>query len=220
LAKQKLPKQLALSVSIGHSVQPDACVAPPHGPKSEYFPNVVVVTHESRKALFYDDLLRGKTVLINFMSIENEAIFRISENLRMVQRHIGPRLGQDVFMYSITIDPENDTPAALDKFAGRLGAEPGWLFLTGEPTAIRRIKSSLFSGDSVHHHGGGGIEDCSLAMVRYGNEAVGLWGTVSSTARPEWIAQRISWVESRPSPAGPFRRRGPFPPNSASSQER
>ena len=215
MANQQQSSQAALSVSIGHSREPLACVTPPNGPKSEYFPNVVVVTHENRKALFYDDLLRGKIVLINFMSIQSESVFRFSENLQKVQHYIGPRLGREVFMYSVTVDPENDTPGALDKFASKLGVDPGWLFLTGEPIAIQRIKSSLFSGDSIHNHAGGASDDCSLAMIRYGNEAVGLWGTVSSAARPEWIAQRVSWVESRRAPTGPFKRCGPFPRDAA-----
>jgi hypothetical protein len=57
-----------------------------------------------------------------------------------------------------------------------------------------------------------------MAMIRYGNEAVGLWGTVPTGARPEWIAQRVSWVESRPVPTGPFKRRGPFPRPTAANQ--
>src|SRR4030081_2960035 len=118
------PRPVA-SLAIGHSHEQAACVSPPNGPKSEYFPNVLVVTHENRKALFYDDLLRGKTVLINFMSSNDEMSFRFAENLRKVQQFIGPRLGRDVFIYSITIDPQNDTPEKLERFAARHGARPG-----------------------------------------------------------------------------------------------
>jgi protein SCO1 len=199
----------ARPVTISHSHEPAACVSPPNGPKSEYFPNLVVVTHENRRALFYDDLLRGKTVLINFMSIKDESRLRISENISKVQRHIGPRLGKDVFLYSITADPVNDTPEALERFAAMHNAQPGWLFLTGDPAAIQRIKDSLFARGTAHQHEA--AEDCSAAMIRYGNEAVGLWGSVPSASRPEWIAQRVSWVESRPMPTRPFRRKGPVP---------
>jgi protein SCO1/2 len=198
-------------VAIGHSVEPRSCASPPNGPKSEYFPNVLLITHENRKALFYDDLLRGKTVLINFVSLRNEVSLRHMENFGKVQHHIGPRLGRDVFMYSITIDPLNDTPAKLESFAAGNPVQPGWLLLTGSPDAIRRVKNSLFAGESAHQHGSEADADCSLSMIRYGNEAVGLWGTVPISSRPEWIAQRVSWVEVRPRPSGPFRRRGPAP---------
>jgi protein SCO1 len=201
--------QPALGVTITHSSQPAACVSPPNGPNSEYFPNVVVLTHTNRKALFYDDLLRAKTVMINFMSIKGHVRFPVSDTIAKVQPHIGPRLGRDVFLYSITNDPLNDTPAALDEFAFQHGAREGWLFLTGEPKSIQRIKDSLFSRAAGHNHAD--MEDCSQGMIRYGNEAVGLWGSVPVSSRPEWIAQRVSWVESRPAPVGPFKRKGPLP---------
>jgi protein SCO1/2 len=199
------------ALAIGHSRQPAGCISPANGPNSEYFPNVLVVTHENRKALFYDDLVRGKTVLINFISLKDELAYRHAQNLRKVQHYIGPRMGRDVFMYSITVDPQNDTPEKLERFAGRHDAQPGWLFLTGAPDAIQRIKNSLFAQGPVHNHDGGAMDDCSKSMIRYGNEAVGLWGTVPSSTSPEWIAQRVSWVKSRPQPTGPFKRRGPAP---------
>jgi protein SCO1/2 len=189
------------------------CGRPLNGPNAGYFPNLVVVTHEGRKALFYDDLLRGKLVFVNFMSIEGDAVSGVTENLAQVQRHLGDRLGRDVFMYSITVDPLHDTPRALADFAERHGAQPGWLFLTGTPSGIATLRGRFFASSSGHSHEGG---DCSTMMLRYGNEAVGLWGSVPATVAPEAIAMRISWVESRPQPNGPPIRKGPMPLDSAS----
>lgn len=200
----------ALDVAIGHSREAAPCVAPPNGPKSEYFPNVVVLTHEGRRALFYDDLLRGKTVMINFMSIKDDARIPITESIAKVQHHIGPRLGRDVFLCSITSDPVNDTPLALERFAASHSAQPGWLFLTGDSGSIQRIKDSLFSHAPGHDHTAM-EEDCSLGIIRYGNELAGLWGSVPFAYQPEQIAQRVSWVETRPAPTGPFKRKGPLP---------
>jgi len=76
-----------------------------------------VITHENRKALFYDDLLRGKTVLIHFMSIRGDRDYRLVANIAKVQKYLQNRLGRDVFIYSITVDPVNDTPDALADFA-------------------------------------------------------------------------------------------------------
>jgi protein SCO1/2 len=36
-------------------------------PFADRFPNVVLKTHEGKTVRFYDDLLKGKIVLINFM---------------------------------------------------------------------------------------------------------------------------------------------------------
>jgi len=186
------------------------CVRPGGGPYAEYFPNVVVHTHEGRKALFYHDLLRGKTVLINCMSVKNETLYPVTANLVEVQRLLGERLGRDVFMYSLTLDPENDTPRVLRSFAEKHGVKPGWFFLSAKPDDVQLLRGRLFAHDAAHH-GSAVVRDCSAGLVRYGNEAVGLWGSVPAKAEPEWIVKRLSWVETRPAPAvGIFKRRGPI----------
>jgi hypothetical protein len=82
-------------------------------------PNVVVQTHEGRRALFYNDLLRGKTVLVHCMSIADETRRPALDSLRAAHHLLGERMGRDVFMYSLTVDPEHDTPGALAAFAER-----------------------------------------------------------------------------------------------------
>jgi protein SCO1/2 len=181
------------------------------GPYAEYFPNVLVYTHDGRKALFYHDLLRGKTVLLNCMSVKNEAKYPVTANLVKVQQLLGERLGRDVFMYSLTVDPENDTPRVLRAFAAKHKVRPGWLFLSARLEDVQTLRGRLFAHDAAHSLGSAVVLDCSMGLVRYGNEAVGLWGSVPAKADPEWIVKRLSWVESRPSaPAAmTFKRRGP-----------
>ena len=190
------------------------CSRPANGPNAHRFPNVVVYTHEGRKALFYDDLLRGKMVMINCMSIKNEALFSVSRNLAKVQRLLGDRLGRDLFMYPISVDPEHDTPRVLKAFAEEHQAKPGWMFLTGEPGVIELLRSRLFVSEGSHHdHGVGRIEDCSLALVRYGNEVVGLWGSVPAKTDPAAIAMRLSWIGSGQPASKIVTRGGPIPPS-------
>ncbi|HZG53816.1 MAG TPA: hypothetical protein VEZ40_17060 [Pyrinomonadaceae bacterium] len=189
------------------------CVRPAGGGTyANYFPNVVVHTHDGRKALFYQDLLRGRAVLINCMSIRNEALYPVTANLVRVQRLLGERLGRDVFMYSLSVDSENDTPAALRAFAERHGVGAGWLFLSAGAEAVQAVRGRLFAHNGAPpRQGSAPAKDSSMGLVRYGNEAVGLWGSVPSKAEPEWIVERLSWVEARPAPAaGEFRRGGPF----------
>jgi protein SCO1/2 len=187
------------------------CVRPPNGPNAEYFPNLPVTTHENRKALFYDDLLRGKTVLIQFMSIKDDDTYRFTANIAKVQQLLGDRLGRDVFIYSITTDPANDRPRDLAALAEKHGAQDGWLFLTGEPAVLQRIQGSFFARNApVGAHDHAEMEDCSIGVIRYGNEAAGTWSSCPAHTDPEWIAQRVSWVQSRDVPVG-FKRRGPAP---------
>ncbi|HEX7184227.1 MAG TPA: SCO family protein [Thermoanaerobaculia bacterium] len=189
----------------------ERCVRPGRGPNADYFPNVVVHTHQGQRALFYDDLLTGRTVLVHCMSIATEPVYRSVERLARVQPFLGDRRGREVFIYSLTVDPQRDTPRALRDFAERIGVRSGWLFLTGAPTDMELLRSRLFVRGAPHHHSAGPGEDCSMGLARYGNAAVGLWGSVPAQANPEWIARRLAWVQPRERPAGPPRRRGPGP---------
>ncbi len=204
----------ALSLAPGDLPQNNSssdCSRPLTGPHSGHFPNVVVYTHDGRKALFYDDLLRGKMVMINCMSIKNENSFPVTRNLARVQRLLGNRLGRDLFMYSITVDPEHDTPKALAAFAEKPQAGPGWMFLTGERAVLELLRSRLFMNPDHHDHEHGPVEDCSMALIRYGNEAVGVWGSVPAKKDPVQIATRLSWIESGQPAAVKVTRGGPMP---------
>ena len=187
-----------------------ACERPARGPKGDYFPHVVVTTHLGERAIFYDDLLAQKIVLINCMSVRRDEVYPVTGNLAKVQPFLGERLGRDVFMYSLTVDPEHDTPRVLEDFARRHGARPGWLFLTGAPEDMEALRGRLFSHNPGLPHGAG-ARDCSVGLARYGNEAIGLWGSVPCQADPQWIARRLSWVVPRDRQANTFRRGGPAP---------
>lgn len=193
----------------------EPCVRPARerGKNSEYFPNVVLTAHDGRRVLFYDDLLAGgKTVLIHCMSIAHDAVYPVVGNLARVQPYLGHHLGRDVFLYSLSVDPD-DTPEALRELAGRYGARPGWLFLTGEAADVELLRGKLFAHNGPHHDGlhSHGGKDCSIGLARYGNESIGLWGACPTKSNPEWIARRLSWVvPGRPLAAG-HRRRGPRP---------
>jgi protein SCO1/2 len=196
----------AIALGLGED-----CERPARGPNAADFPNHVVISHQGAKALFYDDLVAGRMVVLHCMSIATEPQYRTAESLARVQPLLAGRLGRDVFFYSLTVDPERDTVHALRDFAARHEAGPGWSFLTGEPAALLDLKARLFSHAGHLHGAAGEAEDCAMAMLRYGNAAVGLWGSVPARSAPEWIVRRLSWVEAREPVTGPPRRGGPDP---------
>src|SRR5689334_24980607 len=82
--------------------------------QKRYFPNFELTTHEGKKVHFYDDLIKDKIVVINFMYAQCEGIcVPVTQNLKRVQNLLGRRVGRDIFMYSITLKPEGDTPEKL-----------------------------------------------------------------------------------------------------------
>ncbi|MBT9316921.1 SCO family protein [Leptothoe spongobia] len=189
----------------------ESCTPPRRGPYADYFPNVIVYDHEHQKARFYDDLLLDRMVLINCMSVQDDAVRPVTQNLLQVQNLLGHRLGRDVFMYSLTIDPERDTPTVLRAFADHHGVKPGWQFLTGTSEVMTTLRDRLFAHSGGHAPGTNPESDCSMGMIRYGNESVGLWGSVATLAKPEQIVQRVAWITPRAQPEGAPRRSGPLP---------
>jgi len=84
------------------------------GSKAGYFPNVLLRTHENQQVRFYDDLIRGKCVMITMLYASCEGICpRMTSNLARVQQLLGERVGRDIFMYSLTLKPQQDMPEVL-----------------------------------------------------------------------------------------------------------
>jgi protein SCO1/2 len=162
--------------------------------QARYFPNVELLTHEGRKVRFYDDLIRDKIVLINFMYAECTGICPgITANLQRVQRLLGDRVGRDIFMYSLTLKPEQDTPEALAEYAKMHKVGPGWQYLTGSPADLELLRRKLgftdpdplVDADKSNH----------IGNVRYGNEPLQLWAACPGMSNPKMIVESISWLE-------------------------
>jgi protein SCO1 len=160
------------------------------------FINNTLVTHDGETMRFYDDLIKGKTVLINFMYVacKNEGFCpMMAFNLAKVQTLLGDRLGKDVFMYSITLDPEHDTPKVLASYASHFKAKPGgWRFITGTPQDIADVRTNLGfrwanpkqDGDKQEH----------IGILKYGIEPLERWGTCPALSKPEVINAYLDWM--------------------------
>ncbi|HEY2170928.1 MAG TPA: SCO family protein [Candidatus Angelobacter sp.] len=177
------------------------CARPLRGPHAECIPNIIVRTHLNQRAWFYDDLIWRKTFLIHCIDSKTPESFAALKTMARVQALLDKRMGHDVFIYSITADPASDTPSNLRSLAEQYGAHEGWLFLTGEEKALEQLRRRIFIYNGGH--------DCSMMLVRYGNEAVGVWGGIPASNSPEEIAERIAWITPREIPAGPPQRGGP-----------
>lgn len=161
-----------------------------------YFPNCSLRTHDGRTVRFYDDLVKGKVVAINMMYARCEGICpRMTDNLLRVQAALGERLGKEVFMYSITLQPAHDTPEVLQQYVKRQRQEPRWPFLTGTVDDIELVRHRLgfydvdpeVDADRKQHTG----------MVRLGNERLDRWTMTPALAKPDQIAGAILRLRGR-----------------------
>lgn len=82
--------------------------------------------------------LRDKIVLLDFIFTRCPGPCPLlSLKFSQLQKQLGDRLGTQVLLVSVTIDPRHDTPEVLKAYAQRYSADPvGWKFLTGSTKDI------------------------------------------------------------------------------------
>ena len=166
----------------------------PGGTRAAALPNVPLVTHEGQAVTFYDDLIRGKVVAINMMYTACEGICPLAtNNLVRVQELLGTRVGRALFMYSLTLQPERDTPPRLKEYAALHGVKAGWWFLTGTRDDIEQLRYRLgffdlkpvVDGDTATHTG----------MIRIGSDGYDRWTSASALVTPAQIVATINHVD-------------------------
>jgi protein SCO1/2 len=172
--------------SSGPAAQPSPAFNNRYG--AGYFPNVPLLTQDGTTVRFYDDLLKDKSVAVNviYTRCKDECPL---ETARMVQlsRVFGERMGKDIFFYSISIDPEYDTPEVLKAYAEKYDVGPGWLFLTGKREDIKVItkKIGLSRGSDAANRDG------HTASLMVGDVAAGQWMRNSAVDDPQFLSGTI-----------------------------
>lgn len=152
--------------------------------RRKYFTDLPMITHEGKGVRFYSDMLRDKVVLISFFFIncktdsprQNVVLSRVKSLLR-------DRLGKDVFIVSITVDPERDTPAKLKDYAKIFGAGNGWSFLSGKKENVDWVAYKLGQYAPTP-------EEHSLTYL-VGNVKTDQWLKLSKDARPEVVFEKL-----------------------------
>ncbi len=162
--------------------------------RDRYFPNLILTDQNGRKLKFYDDLVKDKIVIFNMFYAQCEGICTpITRNLVRLQKLLGDRVGKDIFMYSFTLKPREDTVPALKHYAQMHKVKPGWLFLTGAVDDMETVRRKLgyvdpdpeVDKDKTNH----------IGVIKYGNEPLERWGGCPGMQSPEWIAETLSWVD-------------------------
>lgn len=171
-----------------------ATTSPRERARQRYFPNLQLTAHDGRKLKFYDDLIKDKLVVLNFMYATCEGVCpKVMSNLARVHTLLGDRMGRDIFFYSFTLRPDVDTPEVLAEHAAMHKVKPGWLLLTGQPEDLEllRVKLGFVDPDPEIDKD----KSSHVGNVRYGNEPLMRWGACPGMSDPDWIAESILWVD-------------------------
>jgi protein SCO1/2 len=168
----------------------------PHvaSPGPKIFTNALLRTHEDKQVRFYDDLIKGKQVLINLMYATCEgACPLVTANLIKVYETLQDRMGKDLFIYSMTVKPEEDDPAALKSFAEMHRAlRPGWVYLTGDPYDLETIRYRLFAMNHIAIDTNIYGHTSFLLII---NDATNRWLHVDPMASLSTVLRKISFAD-------------------------
>ena len=153
-------------------------------------PDVPIYDQNGRRLSFYTDLVKGKTVAINFIFTTCTTICPpMTATFRRVQQQLGERSGRDVYLISVSVDPVTDVPERLHDFAARFNAGSGWTFVTGSKTEIDSLLQAL----------GAAVADKNdhTPMILVGNDAAGHWTRAYGLSPPTTLVTLITALADR-----------------------
>jgi len=161
--------------------------APEESPLRPRIPDVVLLDQDGRERRFYSDLVRGKLVLVNAIYTRCAGTCPMQTSIfASVQRHLKERMGREVVLLSISLEPLTDRPQKLKEFAARYGAGPGWSFLTGTREDVKTVLEAMDLWAAVPE------EHTPICAV--GNEPSGVWMKLVNLASPDEIVSRLDHV--------------------------
>jgi protein SCO1/2 len=118
------------------------------------FANVPLLDQNGKTVRLEQDLVQGKIVVMSFIYTSCTTVCPVvSSIMGKVQKQLGARVGNEVQLVSISIDPQRDDPKRLQDYARTFQRGPGWSWLTGSPQSINETLKGLgsFSGDFKNH---------------------------------------------------------------------
>jgi protein SCO1 len=156
--------------------------------QSDGFPNILLQTQDGKWVRFYDDLVKDRSVLVNFIYTScQQSCSPTTANLARVHKLLGDRVGRDLFLLSISLDPVVDRPKILKEYAARFGQFTGWYFLTGNESEIEQLRRAMGlydldpdrDADKTQHAG----------VVIAGNDTTNRWVSLPALMDHRQIAQ-------------------------------
>jgi cytochrome oxidase Cu insertion factor (SCO1/SenC/PrrC family) len=152
-------------------------------------PDIEVLDQNGRKIHFYTDLVKGQTVVINFIFTTCTTICPpLGATFARVQKELGDKAGRNVRFISISVDPATDTPERLKAWGAKFHAGEGWTFVTGNKPQVDELLRALGASSARR-------EDHSPTVL-IGNDAHGTWTRTYGLANTGQLVQIINDIMS------------------------
>jgi protein SCO1 len=145
---------VSLALAAG-AVTPATAVAPSSSAARVHYtvPAVQLVRDDGKVVSLPEEIDDGRPVVLNFIFTTCSSICPLTSQ---VLAQFQQRLGTDsahVHLMSISVDPEEDTPARLREYAHKFHAGPGWQHYTGtmEASLAAQRAFNVWRGDKMSH---------------------------------------------------------------------
>jgi len=148
---------LAVTSIAQTSAAADAAAADPHAQHRKMaqqksapskdtitLPDTLLITQHGEQRRLDSEIVAGRIVIIDFVYTTCTTVCPVlSAILSQVQGQLDGRVGTDVLLVSISVDPVRDTPARLKAYADKMRAGDGWVWLTGDKQAVDGVLEQL-----------------------------------------------------------------------------
>lgn len=117
-------------------------------------PDLTLLDQDGKKMRFKSEIIGDRIVAITFTYTTCTTICPVLDGIFIqLQDMLGKRLGKDIRLITMSIDPTTDIPPRMKQYAKRLNAKPGWLFLTGRKPDVDTVLKALdmYSADILNH---------------------------------------------------------------------
>ena len=155
------------------------------GQQAKFLPDLALVDQDAHEVRFYSDLIKGKKVLVSFFYTTcGSTCLRQGKVLSDLQKELGDRLGRDIFLISVTMDPETDTPQRLKTWGQQYGRRNGWTLVTGKTAEMEKLVGHL-TGNPL------GRLQTHAAFIYLGNDETNHWIAPYGLSAPKELIKQI-----------------------------
>jgi len=155
------------------------------GQQAMFLPDLALLDQDNHQVRFYSDLIKGRNVLITFFYTTcGSTCLRQGKVFSDLQNELGDRLGRDIFLISVTMDPERDTPQRLKTWGEQHGRRKGWTLVTGRTAEMEKLVGHL-TGNPL------GRLETHAPFIYLGNDKKNRWIATYSLSAPKNLMKQI-----------------------------
>lgn len=181
----------AAGPTLAHDMhQHHSAAAPAPGAVTVRGLDTTLLDQDGRTVHLGRDVIGRKIVVVDFVYTSCTTVCPLASAMFAdLQAQLGDRLGSEVELVTITVDPVRDTPARLKAYAAKFQAKPGWTWLTGSPVAVNELLKGMgaYAADFTQHP----------LMTLVGDGASGQWTRFSGLPEPKRLAEHVRRLDQQ-----------------------